>query len=192
MSEAFVYRWTNLSSGKYYIGYHKGSEDDGYICSSKSDVFWEDWNNKDNVWVRDIIYKGTVSECVELETWILRGVDLKAGYHYNMNVAGGIVMTQEVRDKLSKAHTGKVIPESVRAKMSAATSGSLNPMYNKFGLEHPSAKNASVYSYKTNRVIAKDICLHRWAIDNGYTSSCLQATAVGKRRQHKGVYAVYE
>jgi hypothetical protein len=32
---AFVYKWTDNKTGKLYIGVHKGSTDDGYICSSK-------------------------------------------------------------------------------------------------------------------------------------------------------------
>jgi hypothetical protein len=33
---AFVYCWSDHLTGKLYIGAHKGSVDDGYICSSKS------------------------------------------------------------------------------------------------------------------------------------------------------------
>ena len=39
LHEAFVYRWTNVTLGSIYVGYHKGSQDDGYICSSKNDRF---------------------------------------------------------------------------------------------------------------------------------------------------------
>ena len=28
--EAFVYSWVNRETGRQYIGYHKGSDDDGY------------------------------------------------------------------------------------------------------------------------------------------------------------------
>ncbi len=31
----FVYRWHDLKANHYYIGSHWGSEDDGYVCSSK-------------------------------------------------------------------------------------------------------------------------------------------------------------
>jgi hypothetical protein len=29
-TEAFVYKWTEKSTGKWYIGYHTGTIDDGY------------------------------------------------------------------------------------------------------------------------------------------------------------------
>lgn len=35
MAESFVYCWTDHKRSKLYIGYHKGSPDDGYVCSSK-------------------------------------------------------------------------------------------------------------------------------------------------------------
>ena len=35
MKEAFVYCWTDHKTNKLYVGVHKGSINDGYICSSK-------------------------------------------------------------------------------------------------------------------------------------------------------------
>jgi len=32
---AFLYRWTDHKYGIYYVGYHKGTPYDGYICSSE-------------------------------------------------------------------------------------------------------------------------------------------------------------
>lgn len=191
MQEAFVYRWINKTTGRIYLGYHKGSTDDGYICSSKSDLFWEHWNNTEVEWCRDIIYEGTLRECIDLETWILSQVNLKDDSYYNQNVAGGIVMSDEIRAKLSRAHKGKVIPKEVRAKMSASSMGELNPMYNRRGLDHPSSKAVNIFCYKSNRLVAANVCLSRWAKDNGYIHQCLQQTAVGNRRQHKGLYAVF-
>ena len=39
--EAFVYKWTK-TDGFWYIGFHKGSIDDGYISSGE--YFLEDYN----------------------------------------------------------------------------------------------------------------------------------------------------
>jgi hypothetical protein len=33
--EAFVYCWTDKITNKLYVGSHKGSPDDGYVCSGK-------------------------------------------------------------------------------------------------------------------------------------------------------------
>lgn len=35
MEEARVYKWTNIETGKFYIGRHKGQDRDGYISSGK-------------------------------------------------------------------------------------------------------------------------------------------------------------
>lgn len=31
----FVYVWLDRKHGRYYVGSHWGTEDDGYVCSSK-------------------------------------------------------------------------------------------------------------------------------------------------------------
>ena len=99
--DAFVYSLTNQTNGNKYVGYHKGSEDDGYICSSKSERFWADYE-KDN-FTRQIIAKGTVEECVGLELKILQNIDLRSDEWYNNSAGGGIIFTKEVRDKMSKS-----------------------------------------------------------------------------------------
>ena len=100
--DAFVYSLTNQTNGNKYVGYHKGSEDDGYICSSKSKRFWVDYEN-DN-FTRQIIAKGTVDNCVSLEKKILENIDLRSDEWYNNSAGGGIVFTKEVKDKMSEAH----------------------------------------------------------------------------------------
>ena len=98
--ESFVYCWTNHTTEKLYVGYHKGDPNDGYVCSSQSEQFWEDFNNPEHEWSRQIIAHGSQEDCVKLENAILKKLDLTE--HYN-NWAGGVVFTQEVRDKISKA-----------------------------------------------------------------------------------------
>jgi len=67
-NEAFVYRLTNTTNGRYYIGYHKGDEDDGYICSSRNYEFWEDLHS--DIFTRDLLRYGSKEEC-KLEESIL-------------------------------------------------------------------------------------------------------------------------
>ena len=73
MSEAFVYCWYNEENKKKYIGYHKGNIDDGYICSSKSNHFWEDYNA--GKLKRQIIAHGTTKDCQRLERKIFENID---------------------------------------------------------------------------------------------------------------------
>ena len=69
--ESFVYKWTNKTLDKIYIGFHKGTENDGYVCSSASEKFWNDFNNAEYIWQREILYKGTMKECQEYESLLL-------------------------------------------------------------------------------------------------------------------------
>jgi len=119
--EAFVYCLTNLDNNKKYIGYHKGSVDDGYICSSRSEVFWKDW--EECQWSRQIIAKGTVEECVNFEKLLLHSVDIYSDEWYNNNRSGSIVYTEEVRRKMSESCKGRKISEEHKKKISAANKG---------------------------------------------------------------------
>lgn len=126
LHEAFVYKWINMSTGSFYIGYHKGHKDDGYICSSKSDRFWEDFNNPNFEWVRTILFEGTHDECVREEFKLLSKCDLTNDMVYNNSKGGGIIFNKEVRDKMSKRKLGKKRPpitEETRKRMSEAKLG---------------------------------------------------------------------
>jgi len=114
--EAFVYCWTNHTKGNKYIGYHKGTPNDGYICSSASERFWADWEIDD--WSRQIVAEGTVEDCVALEFAILKSLDLKLDEWYNNNAGGGIVFTEEVRAKMRRE-----FPEEHKKKLSDAKKG---------------------------------------------------------------------
>ena len=63
--EAFVYRWTNIRTGKIYIGYHKGTPDDGYISSGKA--FLIAYNANPHLFIRDILAYGTKANMLQLE-----------------------------------------------------------------------------------------------------------------------------
>ena len=71
MSEAFVYRWYDAPNDMYYLGKHKGSQDDGYTHSS---TVWEHFT-KDNIpegVTREIIAEGTDEEMCVLEHKLLK------------------------------------------------------------------------------------------------------------------------
>lgn len=78
MSEfkAFVYRWDDYKTGKFYIGCHLGQPDDGYICSS----VWmlHEYKLRPNDFYRTILYFcKTLNEAVNLENLV----------HLELNVA---------------------------------------------------------------------------------------------------------
>lgn len=104
--EAFVYIWNNLTDNKKYIGYHKGTLDDGYISSSANEMFWNDFNDKTKKWERQIIFEGTLNEAYSLEQEILKDIDLRSNEWYNNARGAEIIFTDEVKEKIRQHHLG--------------------------------------------------------------------------------------
>lgn len=77
-TESFVYKWTNIVSGKIYIGKHKGTEDDGYISSGK--VFLACYYANPHEFKREIIFWGTDYECLKEEGKLIKEAIRLAGY----------------------------------------------------------------------------------------------------------------
>jgi len=78
--------WVNHLEGndKKYIGKHKGSTSDGYICSSEKVL--EEIENNPAGFIRTILAYGTDEEMLELETMLI--MQLKAtrsGMYYNLS-----------------------------------------------------------------------------------------------------------
>lgn len=101
MKRAFVYKWVNLTNGKYYIGYHVGSIDDGYISSSRNNEFWSDFHNPKMKWRREILFTGTANECLAKEQNLLREENLSSPLIYNNAIGATIIFTQDVLRKMS-------------------------------------------------------------------------------------------
>ena len=97
---SFVYKWTNITLDKIYIGWHKGTEDDGYICSSASAQFWDDFNNPKYKWKREILHKGTMPECQLIESQLLDSIDITLDTVYNNKNNLMFNLNDEVRSKL--------------------------------------------------------------------------------------------
>lgn len=73
--DSFVYCWTDHKDKKLYVGVHKGSLTDGYVCSSKR--MMEHYNSRPEDFTRQIIAEGTYQDMLVLETAILRSVNAK-------------------------------------------------------------------------------------------------------------------
>ena len=67
--EAFLYMWIDKSNDRKYIGYHKGTIEDGYICSSESMLTV--YGERPADFIRTILAYGTQSAMHELETILL-------------------------------------------------------------------------------------------------------------------------
>jgi len=141
--EAFVYCLTDHAKNMIYVGWHKGSVDDGYLCSSKTVL--EEHIKRPNDFTRRIIAEGSVDDMVSLESSILEAANAKSDpTFYNMhNGMGKYVLkahTKEAKEKIARSKIGKKRPdlsernrsENNPAKLGLCgrnTGGELNPMY---------------------------------------------------------------
>lgn len=107
MTEGFVYCWTNTATNQLYIGVHKGTPDDGYVCSSKTML--EDYMQDRSVFSRQIIASGSYEDMRAFEETLLNAVDAKQDpQFYNKHNGNGDFYlkrhTEEGRGNMRKAH----------------------------------------------------------------------------------------
>lgn len=119
--EAFVYCWTDKKTNMLYVGSHKGSADDGYVCSSK--YMLEEYNKRPEDFSRQIVAESNFEECLILETKILKSVNAKLNENfYNMHNGDGNFYkkytTIETRKKISNTHKNKVLSEEHKLNIS--------------------------------------------------------------------------
>jgi hypothetical protein len=91
ITHAFVYKWTEPSTGKWYIGSRakKGCHpNDGYLCSSKFVKRLIEANPAD--WKRDIVLMVSPEDAVPYETGLLQGLNAKHdSMSYNLHNGDG-------------------------------------------------------------------------------------------------------
>ncbi len=128
--EAFVYCWKDKITDKQYIGWHKGTVDDGYVCSSKTmlDVY----RSRPETFYRTIVAKGSPEEMVTLERCILEFLDAANNpMYYNLHNGGRFVnrkpLSEQAKMKISIANKGRKLgpfTEEHKAKIAKAKFGS--------------------------------------------------------------------
>lgn len=142
--EAFVYCWTDKRDNKFYFGYHKGKEDDGYVCSSK--LMMEQYKHRSQDFVREIIAYGAKEECHDLETAILQTIDAKHMKNvYNQTNGDWEYVfkghTEDSKNKIRESRMGKkATPETIE-KLSESHkgifAGEKHPMWGRKGIDNP-------------------------------------------------------
>jgi hypothetical protein len=150
--EAFVYCWTDHKKEMLYVGVHKGTVDDGYVCSSK--IMMEEYKKRPEDFTRQIVASGTYKDMYKFETKILRTEDVVNNPHYyNINMNNGFYknkgfpLTEEHKQNIKIAASKKPHPmlgekhsDKARQKMSISRkkfmlennitmSGEDHPMY---------------------------------------------------------------
>jgi len=99
----FVYCWTDHSNNMLYVGSHKGSTDDGYICSSK--YMMREYNKRPNDFSRQIISEGAIGDVRNLETTLLQKLNVRySDEFYNKHQNDGLFFDGWKPGEHSEAH----------------------------------------------------------------------------------------
>jgi hypothetical protein len=128
MTIAFVYKWTQLSTGMWYIGSRSSKNchpNDGYICSSKFVKPLIEANPND--WLRQILmYSNNVSKIRELEAYTLQDLNAKHNpMSYNQHNNDGNFFpldghSDDTKRKISERTKGKTISDEHRRRITEA------------------------------------------------------------------------
>lgn len=131
--EAFVYCWTDKKTNMLYVGSHKGSTDDGYICSSK--YMLAEYNKRLEDFSRQIVAEGKFEDIRSLESAILKSANAKLNEQfYNMHENDGKFYlkfhTEKAKAKISKGNTGKTRPDLSERNKKGMSKNSIEKMVN--------------------------------------------------------------
>lgn len=166
MIEAFVYMWQDKLTDKYYIGAHKGTSDDGYVCSSK--LMLEEYNARVNDFKKVILAEGSWNDMFAIEGQLLEYFDVKNNKKfYNMHNGNG-----DFRNKGHSEKTKEKIRNSNKGKH--VISGELHPLYGK----KMSEEFSIMLSDRNNERIEKGI--HQFLEING-------GSELAKKREKKRI-----
>ena len=171
MSEAFVYCWTDKKTNKLYVGSHKGSTEDGYVCSSK--LMLEEYRKRPEDFSRQIVAHGSLSDVRKLEAKILKAVNASVNENfYNKHENDGFFfdgwkkgeMTEEHRAKLSAAKKGKKLSENHRRNILHNRTGKTNsPEHKKaliesrIGSKHTEQSKKKMSEARKNNPMIKEL-----------------------------------
>jgi len=195
MSSGFVYKWIDNSNGMYYIGCHKGDVNDGYIGSGT--YFLKAYNKRPEDFVREVLYVG--EHFAELEEFILTELNAsqdKLSYNLTNACRGQYEYTSEIREKIGRAHRGKVTRESTKKKMSIAAKGKPKSAAHRKAVSESlkgltganSRRGMPIYSevldktWATRRECCKDLNISR-----SYVWCCLNGKAKNKKYKFKSL-----
>lgn len=130
-TQAFVYKWTHIPTGKWYIGSRtkKGcNPSDGYICSSKTvkPLITENQNE----WQREVLCIGNPQDMLDLETRYLVLLDAKNDpLSYNEHNSDGKFSTAG-KEPWNKGKNSPIGKPSWNAGLTKETNASVAKMAN--------------------------------------------------------------
>lgn len=111
----FIYIWFDKKHRKYYLGRHWGSENDGYICSSR--MMRQSYNRRPGDFKRRIVsrvYTSNEDLVLEEQRWLnmINSAELNSRY-YNRTLRAdspshfGHTHSEETKKKISKSAKGR-------------------------------------------------------------------------------------
>lgn len=112
--DTFGYQWVRKSTGEFYRGIHTGDPEDNYAGSGI--VFKKKYGGQTKTkcvdptdWVRNILFIGTREECLLWESLVVTEREVSNLKCLNQMTGGRdtVVFSDEVKDKISKANSGK-------------------------------------------------------------------------------------
>jgi len=142
--EAFVYCWTDYKTKKLYVGSHKGSLDDGYVCSSK--YMLQEYKSRPQDFTRQIIAKGKIEDIRKFETIILKKVNARTNdIFYNKHENDGLYFDGWKKGEFTEQHR---LNMSISASKRKRSSEHIKKLHNgrrgkKNSLEHNQALSRS-------------------------------------------------
>ena len=220
--ESFVYCWTDHKTQMLYVGSHKGSADDGYVCSSKTMI--EQYYNRPNDFTRQILADGTLKDCRNLEHIILNTVDAMHDRQFYNQCNGNAKFyckahTQKTKEKIRNSYTkdrkklysesrmgnknsfyGKTHSDETKTlwsiKKKGTQLGKLNPSYGKYWSdgqkESMSIKKRHIWRFKTSTGIVIIYNLIEFCQKNNLNTCMMRRVASDKCKNHKGYSRVHE
>jgi NUMOD3 motif len=101
--EAFVYCWTDHKTNMLYVGSHKGTLDDGYVCSSKH--MMKEYKKRPADFTRQIIAEGKLENIRILEGKILKASNARLDEQfYNKHDNDGLFFEGWKKGQFSEEH----------------------------------------------------------------------------------------
>lgn len=193
--EAFVYTWHDKSRDMLYIGVHKGSPEDGYICSSKLLLLEHAKRPKD--FSRDVVYSGTWLSALQMEQDLIKICGaVKSPLYYNQACGFGPYwcdwtgkhFTPETCAKISMAKKGILLgpmkPEH-KSKISVTMTGYAPTTEHKEHVSQAKSSEWEMTNIHTGKIIVVP-SLRKFCENNNLSRSAMVAQSTGRYAQHRG------